>query len=103
MFLPPGTGSPLDDSPDGALAMPRTASAYSYADSAALVPADYGLLVRLQRQALQYFLDNQAPNGLMLDRQHNRGPLRAHGLCSTATTGMGFIALALAASPPYRM
>jgi hypothetical protein len=61
------------------------------------------LLLRLQHQALQYFLDNQLPHGLVLDRQHNHGPRRAHGWCSTAATGMGFIALALAAAPPYRL
>jgi hypothetical protein len=58
-------------------------------------------LLRLQGQALQYFLDNQTPGGLILDRQRNHGPRQAHGLCSTAATGMGLIALALAASPPY--
>ena len=62
---------------------------------------DRDLLLRLQRQALQYFLDNQMPNGLMLDRQHNHGPRRAHGLCSMTATGMGFIGLALASTPPY--
>jgi hypothetical protein len=67
------------------------------------LPAEYGLLLRLQRQALLYFVENQAPNGLMLDRQSNHGPRRAHGLCSLAATGMGFIALALASVPPYRL
>ncbi len=69
----------------------------------ALSPGEYGLLLRAQRQALQYFVDNQAPNGLILDRQSNHGPRRLHGLCSTAATGMGFIALALASMPPYRV
>ena len=68
-----------------------------------LSPADRALLLRLQRQALRYFLDNQAPGGLVLDRQRNHGPRRRHGLCSTAATGMGLIALALAAAPPYRL
>jgi hypothetical protein len=57
----------------------------------------------LQRQALQYFLDNQAPSELMRDRQANCGPLRSDGWCSTSATGMGLIALALAAAPPYRL
>jgi Na+-driven multidrug efflux pump len=61
------------------------------------------LLRRLQCQALRYFLDNQTPGGLVLDRQRNHGPRHRHGLCSTAATGMGFIALALAAAPPYRL
>jgi hypothetical protein len=61
------------------------------------------LLLYLQRQALRYFLDNQAPGGLVLDRQRNHGPRHWHGLCSTAATGMGLIALALAAAPPYRL
>jgi hypothetical protein len=59
--------------------------------------------LRLQRQALQYFLDNQLSGGLILDRQRNHGSRTATGLCSTAATGMGFIALALAAAPPYRL
>jgi hypothetical protein len=69
----------------------------------ALPPADRAFLLEVQRQGLRYFLENQAANGLMLDRQHNHGPRRVHGLCSTAATGMGFIALALAAAPPYRL
>ena len=43
------------------------------------------------------------PMGLVLDRQRNHGPRQAHGLCSTATTGMGLIGLALAAQDPYRL
>jgi hypothetical protein len=74
-----------------------------YADSPAFAPTDRRFLAQLQRQALEYFLDNQAANGLILDRQHNFGPLRLPGLCSTAATGMGFIALALASAPPYRL
>ncbi len=66
-------------------------------------PAEWGFLLRLQRLALQYFVENQRPNGLMLDRQSNFGPRRAHGLCSTAATGMGLIALGLASAPPYRL
>jgi hypothetical protein len=66
-----------------------------------LTSAERALLLRLQRQALDYFLDNQTAGGLVLDRQHNHGPRRPHGLCSTAATGMGFIALALASAPPY--
>ncbi len=72
-------------------------------DGAALAPAERGFLLKLQQQALQYFLDNQVPGGLILDRQHNHGPRRTHGLCSTTTTGMGFIGLALASALPYRM
>jgi hypothetical protein len=71
--------------------------------NAGLPPAECALLLRLQRQALQYFSDNQTPGGLVLDRQRNHGPRHAHGLCSTAATGMGLIALALAAAPPYRL
>jgi hypothetical protein len=61
------------------------------------------LLLRLQRLALRYFLENQLASGLVLDRQRNHGPLAMSGLCSTAATGMGLIALALAAAPPYRL
>jgi hypothetical protein len=66
-------------------------------------PTERGFLLRLQHQALQYFLDNQLPSGLFLDRQHNHGPHRVHGLCSTAATGMGFVAVALASAPPYQL
>jgi hypothetical protein len=68
-----------------------------------LAPADRAFLLHLQRQALSYFVDNQAANGLMLDRQANHGPVRSDGLCSTAATGMGFIALALASAPPHAL
>lgn len=61
------------------------------------------LLLHLQERALRYFLDNQTPAGLMLDRQSNRGAWHRGGLCSTAATGMGWIALALAAHAPYRL
>jgi hypothetical protein len=64
---------------------------------------DRSLLLRFQSQALQYFLDNQTPSGLILDRQRNHGPLRNGGLCSIAATGMGWIALALASDEPYRI
>src|SRR5687768_4760197 len=63
----------------------------------ALSSADRSLLHRLQTLALQYFLDNQIDNGLVLDRQSNRGPTRGDGLCSLAATGMGLIAFAVAA------
>jgi hypothetical protein len=68
-----------------------------------LASADRAFLSRLQRQALEYFVENQAANGLMLDRQSNHGPRRAHGLCSTSATGMGFIALALASAEPHQL
>lgn len=64
---------------------------------------DRRLLLRLQSQALHYFLDNQTANGLILDRQRNHGPLRRGGLCSIAATGMGWMALALASDEPYRL
>jgi hypothetical protein len=67
----------------------------------ALTAADRGFLLDLQHQALLYFLENQHPLGLMLDRQANFGSRRLHDLCSISATGMGFIAVALAASPPY--
>jgi hypothetical protein len=68
-----------------------------------LTASERAFLLHVQLQGLQYFLDNQMPNGLMLDRQSNHGPRRSHGLCSTSATGMGFIALALAVAPPYRL
>jgi hypothetical protein len=73
------------------------------AAGADLSQAECALLLRHQCEALQYFRDNQTPGGLVLDRQRNHGPRHAHGLCSTTATGMGLIALALAASPPYRL
>jgi hypothetical protein len=69
----------------------------------AVTPGERQVLLRLQCQALRYFLDNQLPGGLVLDRQRNHGLLAAGGLCSTATTGMGCIALALASAAPYRL
>jgi hypothetical protein len=68
-----------------------------------LTPPERALLLRLQQQALRYFLDNQQPGGLVLDRQRNHGPRATTGLCSTAATGMGLIALALASASPYRL
>lgn len=69
----------------------------------AMPPGERQVLLRLQCQALRYFLDNQLPGGLVLDRQRNHGPLHQSGLCSTAATGMGCIALALASSRAYRL
>ena len=80
---------------------PRPGSPRAAADVSPLSPADFAFLIRLERHALEYFLDNQMSHGLMLDRQHNHGSLHAHGWCSTATTGMGLIALALASGPPH--
>lgn len=68
-----------------------------------IVTSERAFLLRLQRQALEYFLENQEPSGLMLDRQRNFEPLRTRGICSTATTGMGCIALALASAAPHRL
>jgi hypothetical protein len=61
------------------------------------------VLLSLQARAIQYFLDNQSGTGLMLDRQANFGAPRSTGLHSTAATGMGFIALALASAWPHRL
>jgi hypothetical protein len=72
-------------------------------DDTGLAPAQRTLVLRLQQQALQYFLDNQVPGGLVLDRQHNHESARPAGWCSTAATGMGLIALALASADPYRL
>jgi hypothetical protein len=66
-----------------------------------LSASDRDFLFGLQVQALHYFLDNQTASGLILDRQSNRGPLRTDGLCSLTATGMGCVALALAAEPEY--
>jgi hypothetical protein len=68
-----------------------------------LVSADRLFLLQLQEQALQYFLDNQIANGLILDRQRNTGSPQMEGICSLAATGMGLIALALATAPPFRL
>lgn len=63
--------------------------------------SDRDYLLTRQRRALQYFLDNQTPAGLFLDRQTNREVPRS-GWCSTAATGMGLISMALASAEPYR-
>src|SRR5689334_3307896 len=73
------------------------------APGVSLSTAEREFLLRLQRDALQFFLDNQTPGGLTLDRQSNHGPRRAYGLCSTSASGMGLIALALSSAPPYRL
>lgn len=72
--------------------------------SADILPAsERALLLGLQQPALRYFLDNQRPNGLVLDRQANHEPLYTSGWSSTAATGMGLIAVALASAEPYRL
>jgi hypothetical protein len=68
-----------------------------------LAPTERAFLLHLQGLALRYFLDNQTADGLVLDRQRNFGPPLAGGWRSTAATGMGFIALALAAAEPFRL
>jgi hypothetical protein len=86
--------------------MPRTAQASARTQAGpadALTASERVFLLHLQHQALDYFLDNYHPCGLVLDRQSNHGPRRAHGLCSLAATGMGCIALALASAPPYHL
>jgi hypothetical protein len=75
--------------------MPRTASD--------LPAVERAFLLRLQLLGLRYFLDNQTADGLVLDRQRNFRPQRLHGWCSTAATGMGFLALALASAEPFRL
>src|SRR4051794_27034169 len=57
----------------------------------------------LQGRAIGYFLDNQAPSGLIDDRQANHGPRRDAELCSISATGMGLIAIALASAAPHRL
>lgn len=64
---------------------------------------DRAQLEALQLQALQYFLDNQLPHGLILDRQRNHSASSSQGWCSTAATGMGLIAIALSSAPEYRL
>src|SRR5262249_47323456 len=84
----------LTDSP-GSAPMPRMAPD--------LAPTERAFLLHLQALALRYFLDNQAADGLFLDRQRNFGAPLAGGWRSTTATGMGFIALALASAEPFRL
>jgi hypothetical protein len=73
-------------------------------DVASTLPrTERGFLLQLQRQALHYFLENQTASGFVLDRQRNHGSCRAHGFCSTAASGMGFLAVALASAEPYHL
>jgi hypothetical protein len=65
--------------------------------------AERAFLLGLQRQALEYFIDNQRADGLVRDRQRNHGPTLAGGWYSTSATGMGLVALALAAAEPYHL
>jgi hypothetical protein len=69
----------------------------------AFSPQERAVLLRLQDGFLRYFLDNQSAHGLVLDRQANFSPRRTTELCSTAATGMGFIAVALASAEPYHL
>lgn len=65
--------------------------------------SERALLHGLHQQALAYFVDNQLEHGLILDRQHNHGRRSYNGLCSTASTGMGLIALGLAATREHAL
>ena len=60
-------------------------------------------LSQLHTRAIRYFLDNQSEDGLILDRQRNFAPPQFSGWCSTAASGMGLIALALASAEPFRL
>jgi hypothetical protein len=87
--------------PDQTSSRPPPESLPPHGGEVALTPARRDLLAEVQARSFRYFLDNQLPNGLVLDRQSNHGPTREGGWCSTAATGMGLIAIALAAAPPY--
>ncbi|MDD4318933.1 MAG: glucoamylase family protein [Candidatus Peribacteraceae bacterium] len=62
-------------------------------------------LDRIERDCLLYFLENRTEEGLFADRQRNRG--ERYDLdavpCSLSATGMGLIALAVAAQKPHRL
>jgi hypothetical protein len=116
MFTPPRADALAPRLDEGPNAMPGMATAFTPRFSNAVPTArpaprpgraptgpERAYLLQLQRLALRYFLENQRPCGLVLDRQRNHGPRRAHGLCSTAATGMGLISLALASAPPHRL
>src|SRR5436309_1683876 len=68
-----------------------------------LAPTDRQFLSLLYVRALRYFLDNQTADGLVLDRQRNCDRPEDGGWRSTAATGMGFVALALASAEPFRL
>lgn len=67
----------------------------------ALTPSEKVSLLKLQKQLLQYFLDNQVRNGFIRDRQRNHGSIRDGGATSSSSTGMGLIAIALASAKEY--
>lgn len=86
--------------------LPRPCSAGELSASGSpdhLTHRDRDLLRRIQRKALGYFLDNQLPHGLVLDRQSNFTRKRRRIWCSTSATGMGLVALALSARPEYAL
>lgn len=66
-------------------------------------PIPHMELLGIERDCLRYFLENQNECGLFLDRQRNRGDrYGAEGVpCSMSASGMGFIALALAAQKEH--
>jgi hypothetical protein len=102
----PGKAPARDASspPQTCLQLPRSHNATTRAPSFHSFPAaDRLLLQRLASEALGYFLENQCPHGLILDRQRNHGAHQREGLCSTAATGMGLIAVALATAREYRL
>ena len=57
---------------------PGVARSGSPANGSSPASTDRDFLCRLQNLALYYFLDNQVPSGLFLDRQRNHGPRLAH-------------------------
>jgi hypothetical protein len=89
--------------PGTVVAGPDTCSARAaQVQGPAWSPQERATLLKLQERFLRYFLDNQTA-GLILDRQSNFTAPRLTGLCSTAATGMGLIAIALASAEPYRL
>jgi hypothetical protein len=68
-----------------------------------LVPEERAFLLHLQALACRYFVENQTADGLVLDRQANFGARRLDGWRSSAATGMGMIAIALASAPALRL
>lgn len=72
--------------------------------AAEYAPAQRERLLGIERDCLRYFLDNQTEHGLFLDRQRNNGDSYDCDIpCSMAATGMGFIALALAAQKDHNL
>ncbi|MBU6453461.1 MAG: hypothetical protein KGS72_16895 [Cyanobacteria bacterium REEB67] len=87
---------------DGAATRPLTTATPAVGTPFTFGPEQKKLLLRLEGEGIQYFLDNQLDNGLIQDRQTNFEKSHGQYQCSLSATGMGLIAIALASGPQFK-